>query len=85
MKMLLAIFLPLILWAFIAGIKVSFKPFKIHFTDGWFAIGMLLIVIGFTIVRYQDEVKSHRKGFEAGVDYTIETIKKLSEEKTIKK
>lgn len=85
MKMLLAVFLPLILFAFVAGIKISFKPFKIVFTDGWFAIGLLLVTIGITICRYQDRVKSHKNGFEAGVDFTIETIKQLSEQKTIEK
>ena len=81
MKTVLAIFIPLVLFAWISGIKISFKPFRVTFTDGWFAIGVLILCVGLTIMRYQTERKIYRKAFTAGVDATIENIDKFIDDK----
>lgn len=58
---------------FVASPKISFKPFSVTFTTGWFALGILLVGVGIALIRYQ----GYKDGANAGIDTTFKYLKEL--------
>ena len=61
----------MLILAYIGQTKVSFSPFKISFEKPVLAIGILLLVIGFSLVEYQ----MFHDGKMAGLKFNKELIK----------
>lgn len=62
------------------GIKISFKPFKIT-ADSWmYGLGWALLIVAISLIVLDRSKKEYRKGFEEGVDTTVNHVNKLLDE-----
>lgn len=64
---------------FVASPKISFKPFSVTFTTGWFALGIFFLGIGVGLIRYQ----GYKDGTAAGIDTAFKYIKELIKKEKI--
>lgn len=72
------IFFALMIWT--AEPNITFKPFKLTFSNGYYAFGLFMILIGIGLVKYQGE----KDGKQKGIELTIKTINETLAEKTEK-
>ena len=76
MKTILYLILVLALVIFAARPKITLNPFSVTFETSYFAIGLVFLLIGLSLIRYD----SYRRGVKEGLNVTIEKLEKLSEE-----
>jgi amino acid transporter len=59
----------------VASPKITFKPFSITLTNGWFALGISLLGLGIGFIRYQGYKDGEKAGIKSTFEYLKETIK----------
>lgn len=76
MKTLLLIIgiIGVIIWA--SNPIIIFSPFKITFKTPYFAIGLLLLLIGFSLIQYEAYRKGKREGVNEVINEVINAIEK---------
>lgn len=70
----LSLLIPAVLY--VAGLSISFKPFKLTFETPYSALGLLFFVIALTFWNYQAKLQ----GKEEGKKEVLEILTKLSKE-----
>ncbi|KQC33982.1 hypothetical protein AAU57_12060 [Nonlabens sp. YIK11] len=70
-KIVLYVVLLIALTIWIAQPSIDFKPFKISFTNGYYAIGFTLVFIGLGFIKYQ----GHQNGKKQVMEVVEEMIK----------
>jgi hypothetical protein len=66
-----------VLIAFIADMKISFKPFYVKFGSPFFAIGVVLIGLGLACYYYE----AYKQGREHGINEVMSIINQQKEKK----
>lgn len=70
MRSFIIITITIALLLYLSGISIKLNPLKITFNNGYFAIGVILIVIGIMFIQFQ----SNKDGFEKGVELTAKYL-----------
>ena len=68
MKISISIIILIILFAFIAHMRVQFSPFKIHFDKPILAIGTFFVVLGILFISYHFKREGLIKGYGEGCE-----------------
>ena len=75
MKVIIECILLVLFVLYIGRTEISFSPFYIRM-EGWQnVVGLLLLLIGFAFIGSDFKQRTYYKGFEDGVEYTLEKIK----------
>lgn len=72
---------PLVGFFYLAKTKVTFKPFTVTYGALPFAIGMLLLCIGCTLIRIHDYKQGYKEGKEKTFKAVTDAIDQLEKEK----
>ena len=64
MKTLFFTAIIIIVFGFLSGITIQFKPFKVSFESLYFAIGWFLLIIGIVFIQYDSHDKGYKKALK---------------------
>lgn len=67
---------------FVGHFSISFKPFSIALPYWNRSLGALLLIVSVIILSVGNYGKGYKDGFKAGVKFTLDEIKQLSERKS---
>lgn len=70
----------IVIWLFIFGFRLEFKPFKISFTNWMQGVAWLLIVIGVGIYGVSEYSKAYAKGLKRGGELYKEVLEENIDE-----
>jgi hypothetical protein len=64
-----------ILIAFICGLKITFRPFKLVFYEWRYFLGIVFLVLSLIFFRLHHYNEGYKKGENNALDWTIKTIR----------
>lgn len=67
LTVLVVFLIAMIIWS--SEPSITFKPFKITFSNGYFAAGLLCVVIGLSLIKHQ--------GYKNGCDQVLEVVEDM--------
>ena len=79
-KLILLSILTIAALIYVASPKITFNPFSVTFTNGWFALGIIPVGIGVGMIRYQGYIEGTKTGVDTTFNFINGLIKKENNE-----
>lgn len=81
MKTAISIVIFLIVCAMIAGLEITFNPFRIQFHSWEKLVGYILLMFSFFFLTFSTYKNGYERGYKKGSERVIEILKKQQEQK----
>jgi len=75
-KLILTSLLIIIALLYIATPKLTIRPFSLSFTNGWFALGFMFVMLGIGLIRYQGYTDGRKEGIDTAFKFVKQVLKK---------